>query len=45
MFIDSDDYLDINAIKYMYKPVEIAPDKTYNNIIEILSKKLSNLVK
>lgn len=37
--------LDDEAIKYMYKPIEIAPDKTYNNIVEILSKKLSNLVK
>ena len=37
--------LNDEATNYLYKAIEIVPDKTYNSIIEVLNKKLSKLVK
>lgn len=37
--------LNDEATNYMYKAIEIAPEKTYNSIVEVLNKKLSKLVK
>ena len=37
--------LNDEAISYMYKPIEIAPDRTYGSIVDTLIEKLSKLVK
>ena len=37
--------LNDEVTNYMYKAIEITPDKIYNSIIEVLNKKISKLVK